>query len=140
METKLDKIKEKFKIIKDEAIVDCNFDRENIDTQFNNTMVICKWINKKQEWNSVQRVFEQQRIETWRKLYEFYKKDYNLQINTKEELNLFITSDTQYTQINFICMSVKEVLGYIDSILDNLKNKNYLLKEYLAYQYFINGR
>ena len=103
-------------------------------------MGFCKWINKKQEWNSVQRVFEQQRIETWRKLYEFYKKDYNLQINTKEELNLFITSDTQYTQINFICMSVKEVLGYIDSILDNLKNKNYLLKEYLAYQYFINGR
>lgn len=137
---KLQKIYDKFKTLKDEAVVDCNFDKGKLESQFNNTLVIMKWINYRSEWNQVYRVYENKRKETYRKLYEFYKLEYDLKINTKEELSLFIESDVQYTEVFNICQVLKEILQYISDVVDNLKGKNFEIQRYLNYLQFINGK
>lgn len=137
---KLDKIYIKFKDLKEKAIVDCNFDKSQMDSQFNNTLTIAWWINQKSEWNQVFRIYDNKRKEKYRKLYEFYKLESNLKINTKEELSLFIESDNQYTEIFMICQVLKEIQEYIVSIVENLKGKNFEQQRWLAYQNFINGR
>jgi hypothetical protein len=45
-ETMLEKIYTKFKGLKDEAKVDCTFDKTRLDDAFNVTMCLTKWITK----------------------------------------------------------------------------------------------
>jgi hypothetical protein len=137
---KLNKINEKLKVLMDEAKKDCYFDKVNIETQFDNTLTIMNWINKKHEWNEVYRVYEYKRKEVYKKLWIFYKSESDLKINTKEELTLFIECDTNYHELFMICNTVKEVLTYIDSVIENLKSKNFEQKRWLEHQYFINGK
>lgn len=137
---KLQKIYEKFKLLKDEAIEDCQFNKAKIELQFENTFTIMKWINYRSEWNQVYRVYETKRKEIYKKLYEFYKLEYDLKINTKDELSLFIESDIQYTEVFNICQVLKEILQYITDVVDNLKGKNFEIQRYLQYMMFINGK
>lgn len=136
---KLNKILDKFKLLKEEAVVDCNFDKVNIETQFNNTFAIMKWINYKTEWNQVLRVYEEKRKEVYRKLYTFYKLESDLKINTQAELQLFIESDLQYIETFAICNTLKEIVQYITDVIDNLKGKGYEIKRFIEWSQFING-
>jgi hypothetical protein len=86
------------------------------------------------------RDFEEKRKKHYRTLYEFYQTDYPLKLSTKDEYNLFIESDPAYVDHYAITQTVKEVIQYIDSIIDTLKNKQWEIKTYLEYQKFINGR
>lgn len=137
--TKLIKINEKLQLMMEEAKSDCKFDKVNMESQFDNTMSIMNWINKKHEWNEVYRIYEYKRKEVWKKLWIFYKSESDLKINTKEELTLFIECDNNYHELFMICNTVKEVLTYIDSVIENLKGKNFEISRYQKYQDFING-
>ena len=81
---KLNRINEKLKALMEESSKDCKFDKVNIETQFDNTLTIMNWINKKHEWNEVYRVYEYKRKEVYKKLWIFYKSESDLKINTKE--------------------------------------------------------
>lgn len=136
---KLNKIRERFKTLKEESVIDCNFDKLKMETQFNNTYTIMKWINYKSEWNEVYRVYDSKRKDQYRKLYTFYKLESDLKINTAAELSLFIESDLQYTEIFGICIVLKEVIQYINDVVENLKGKGWEITRWLNYQAFING-
>jgi hypothetical protein len=140
MQAKLDKIKEKFKSLKQEAENDCSFDKKQMDKHFNNTYTTMKWINKKQEWNDVYRIYEQKRKEKFRALWEYYSTEADLKISTKEEKFLFIESDIQYYEYQMLTDSVKEILKYIDSVIECLKNKNYEIQRYIQWHMFMNGK
>lgn len=138
--SKLELLQEKFKDIKKAAEVDASFDKERMETQFNNTLAICKWLNKKTEWSELFRVYDYKRKEMYKKLYTFYKIESDLKITTKDELDLFITADSQYTELYMITLTVKEIMGYIDSTIENLKGKNFEIQRYIQWQQFINGK
>ena len=130
----------KFAKLKLEAVADCLFDKQKMDTQFNNTGYIMKWINYRSEYTAVYRVYEDKRKKQYRKLYTFYKLESDLKINTTAELQLFIETDIQYTEIFNICQVLKEIVEYITSVVDNLKGKGFELQRWIAYQNFINGK
>jgi hypothetical protein len=138
-ETKLDKIYTKYKELKEIAIEDCKFDKSKMDDNFTTTNSKIWWINKKSEWSRVYRELERQRKDQYKTTYEFYYKDFPIKLNSKEEYTLYIESDPSYLNIFTICLVVKEVLQYIDSILDILKDRQWEIKNYLTYLQFSNG-
>lgn len=139
-QTMIDKIYDKFKKLKDEAAEDCKFDRANIENSFDNTNKLMKWINKKSEWNKVLRSFELERKDKYRSTYEFYAKDFQMKLNSKDEYQLFIESDPNYLDIHMKCQVVKDILAYIDSVIDNLKGRAWEMKLFMQYLEFINGK
>ena len=140
MSKKLEKINERFKRLRLEAEEDCKFDKMKIETQFDNTLAICKWINYKAEWSEVYKVIDIERKEVYKKLYYFYKVESDLKINTKDELDLFITSDAQYVDLHLQITTLKEVVKYIEDIVETLKGKNWEISRWIEHQKFINGR
>ncbi len=138
-ETKLEKIYIKFKELKEKADIDCKFDKSQLEDSYDTTTKKIWWINQKTEWQKVYREFERQRKDQYRTTYEFYYKDFPMKLNSKEEYQLWIESDTNYTGIYMVCQVVKEILGYIDSILDILKDRQWEIKNYFDYVKFSNG-
>lgn len=139
-QTMLEKIYIKFKAIQDEATIDTTLDKSNLETAFNVTMSLTKWIRKKTEWSKLFRDLEGKRKKHYRDLYEFYQTDYPLKLNTKDEYNLFIESDAGYVDHYNISLTVKEVIQFIDSTIDILKNKQWEIKHWIEWQKFINGQ
>ncbi|NCP97758.1 hypothetical protein GW796_05895 [archaeon] len=139
-ETMIEKLYKKFSELREEAVEDCKFIRTELDNSFNNTNKIIKYINLKCEWNRVNRKFELERKQKYRKLYEFYQTDYPLKINTKDEYQLFIESDSEYYDIQSKSQITKEIIIYIDSVLDALKGRGYEIKNCLEWEKFKNGQ
>jgi len=138
-ETKLDKIYTKYKELKERADIDCKFDRSQIENSFDTTTKKIWWINQKTEWQKVFREFERQRKDQYRNTYEFYYRDFPMKLNSKEEYQLYIESDPAYINIYTICQVVKEIISYIDSVLDTLKDRAWEIRNAIEYQKFING-
>ena len=138
-ETKLDKIYTKYKELKERADIDCKFDRSQIENSFDTTTKKIWWINQKTEWQKVFREFERQRKDQYRTTYEFYYRDFPIKLNSKEEYQLYIESDPAYINIYTICQVVKEIISYIDSVLDTLKDRAWEIRNAIEYQKFING-
>ena len=138
-ETKLDKIYTKYKELKERADIDCKFDRSQIENSFDTTTKKIWWINQKTEWQKVFREFERQRKDQYRTTYEFYYRDFPMKLNLKEEYQLYIESDPAYINIYTICQVVKEIISYIDSVLDTLKDRAWEIRNAIEYQKFING-
>lgn len=138
-ETKLDKIYTKYKELKERADIDCKFDRSQIENSFDTTTKKIWWINQKTEWQKVFREFERQRKDQYRTTYEFYYRDFPMKLNSKEEYQLYIESDPAYINIYTICQVVKEIISYIDSVLDTLKDRAWEIRNAIEYQKFING-
>jgi hypothetical protein len=139
-ETKLEKIYKKIDLLKKEATDDCYFNRQEMESQFNIAFLKMKWINYRLEWGKTLRILEEKRKQLFRKLYEYYRLESKLKLTTKEEINLFIESDPQYTEIFSLCQTTKEVEKYCLDTVENLKTKSYQVKEFIAWQNFINGR
>lgn len=136
----IDKIYEKFKKLKEEAAEDCKFDRGQMDSSFDNTAKLMKWINKKTEWARVLRAFDLERKEKYRASYEFYVKDFPMKLNGKEEYQMFIESDPAYMDIHHKYLVAKEIVTYIDSVIDTLKARAWEVKGYLEWLKFSNGQ
>ena len=107
---------------------------------FGTTQHLVKWINKKSEWSRVFRDLESKRKDAYRKAYEFYQTDYPLKLSTKDEYTLFIESDINYVEHMNVSLVVKEILQYIDSVIETLKSKSWETKNYLEWIKFQNGQ
>jgi hypothetical protein len=137
--TVVDKIYEKFADLRKEATEDCKFDRGHIEDSYDNTTKVIKWINKKSDWAKAFRSYEKERKDVYRKTYEFYVSDFPMKLNGKDEYQLFIESDPAYLDVYTRCQIVKEILVYIDSVIDTLKARAWEVKGCLDYLRFSNG-
>lgn len=137
---KYNKILEKFKVLKVESEEDVQFDRASLEKHFNSTIKISKWINKKSDWNALYRSYEIKRAKMWKKTYEYYKTDYQLTIGTKEEYQMLINSDPQYSNLNELCKLVKEVVDYIDEVVKCLRDRQWEMKNFVDYLKFMHGQ
>lgn len=138
--TMQEKIYIKYKELKEEATTDVKFEKGEIENSFTVTTSLMKWITKRTEWNRLYREFEDKRKKEYRNRFEFYQTDYPLKLSSKEEYSLFIESDPLYCDLMNNALLVKEILQYIDSIIETLKNKQWEVKNYLTYLLFVNGK
>lgn len=137
-EKQSEKIQEKLQELKKEAKEDCFIDKTRLFDTFN-TVILEKWIRKRVEWSKLSRAFEEKRKDKFRSLYQYYKTDFELKLSSKEEYQLFIESDSTYVLILSLCLSTKEVLKYIDDVIDAIKSRGWEIKNYMEYMKFISG-
>lgn len=138
--TKLDKIYNKYAELKEKAKEDCKFDKSQIENSFDSTTKKIWWINQKTEWNRVYREIESRRKDQYKKTYEFYYKEFPMKLNSKEEYNLYIETDPAYSDIYNQSLVIKEIILYIDSVLDSLKDRGWEIKNFLQWLQFSNGQ
>jgi hypothetical protein len=138
--TDLEQIYVKFAELKKESDKDCHFDKNKMDESFNVTTSLSKWIRMKADCASLYRKYEVRRKKEWTTQYEFYKLDYHVTLNTKEEYSLYIESNPSYVEYYNLAMTMKEMCVFIDGTIDTLKNKQWEIKSYLEYLKFINGQ
>jgi len=137
-EEKIDKISEKFLQIQNQFKIDCKINRSDPFDRFN-TELLEKWIRRRTEWSKLCKAYEDKKKERFRSLYEYYKTDFDVKLSTKDEYSLFIESDASYTTINTLYQNTKEVLVYIDAIVDTLKQRQWEIRAYIDYLKWSNG-
>lgn len=98
-----------------------------------------KWLNIRYDYTVLYQETEEKRKNLRRDLYEFYKIDYQLKIDTREELNLFIESDKRYKDIYKNSLLIKNFIDYCDSIIETLEKKSWALKTMLEWRKFNEG-
>lgn len=131
--TNYEKIIMKFKQLKQDAGEDCKFELHELDSSFNNTNLLVKWITRKTDWSSAYRALEVQRKKQYRILYEFYCTDYPRKLSSKEEYALFIESDENYNSIFQQCLLAKEVMQFCESTIETLKSRGFMIKNAIDY-------
>lgn len=138
--TRIEKLYLKYAELKNEAEQDCLFNKADVmQTGFNHSQLLIKWINKKSEYTKLFRSIEEKRKKSYRDLFEFYKNDYPIKLSTKEEYTLFIESDKNYVEHLNISLTVKEIIQFIDATMDIIRQKGYDVKNYIEWSKFVNG-
>ena len=136
-----EKFKEKVAALKKRAEEDSVFDRRLLnDYHFRNTQNMIWWIQQKMEWNQMLAKIDSNRRAKYREVYEYYKKDFHLTLKTKEDYEAFILSDPNYISAHDNYVAVKNVITFIDSIIDALKSLSFEVKNAIQWELFKNGR
>ena len=123
-QTKIEKIYGKLKQLQEEAKEDIRVDKAQLESQFDSAGKVVKWLNKKSDWQQVSNSLESKKKEAWRKAYEYYRTEYNLKLNSKEEYTMMIESDPSYSTLLLECQAVKEVIEYIHAVIEALKSRH----------------
>lgn len=139
MSSKFQKIEEKLKALRKEAKEDCVVNRKKLDTAFDNTEKVMKWIDRKVDWNLLVKELERNLSKTKRELFEFYRKDYPLKLDSAAELNMMITSDDQYIALEREMVMAEAVQKFIGHVIETLKARAWEIKGICEYQKFIHG-
>lgn len=137
-ELNLEKILEKFTLLKNRAEQDCLFNKEDFSANFSNSDKIYHYIQEKTDWIKIHSYFEIKYKKLLKKLYEHYKLEFDLNL-TSEERKVYIESDDNYIKINQELTYIKEIINFIDGVIDTLRRKSYEMKLYLDWQNFKNG-
>lgn len=132
----IDNLLEKYK---NELKEDLNIDIENLENSFNISISLSKWINRKIDFENYLQKLNKERSVKYRELFEYYKLEYTLNLSTKDEIKMFIESDKNFIDINEKYNIVKNIINYIDTVIEGLKIKSYEIKNYIEYKKFING-
>jgi CO dehydrogenase/acetyl-CoA synthase alpha subunit len=139
-EDQYENILKKFELLKIEAKEDCKIIKTELETQFINTELLIRWLNKFTQWKSLHRIYDQDKKKKFRELFEYYRTEYELKLSNKDEILLFVESDPNFTAINNLYHISKDVTDYISSVLDILKGRGYEMKEISAWIRFQSGQ
>lgn len=137
--SKVEVIYERLNGLRDIATKDMHIDRGNLETNFNSQIKVTEWLNRRLEWQRVFNSLEAKRKEAWKNCYEYYRKDYNLKLNSAEEYRIMIETDPNYSNIMNESQAVKEVLNYIDTIVDALKARAWDVSNLAKWLMWTNG-
>lgn len=137
--TRLEQIYSKVDALKREAVEAVKIDKSQLENQFDSNMKVIEWLNKKQDWTRVYQSYEAKRKEAWKKAYEYYRVDYQLKLNSAEEYRNMIETDPSYVTIMTETQAVKDVLAYIDSVIDALKGRAWDLTNLSKYLMWSRG-
>ena len=134
-------LKEKFKELRTEAKEDCKaFDEDFAMTELAPlSSSKSKWLNYQQDFLVKLDTLETIRKNIKRDLYEFYKIDYSLKLDTKDELNLFIESDSNYQYQLSMCNIIKDIVNYCENTIKILEQKQWAVKTFLEYNKYYDG-
>lgn len=138
-EERRNKILERFKALRKEAEEDVKFDKAHLDQQFNTTQKVAKWIDKRQQWTQLHRSFEFKRLESWKKAYEYYRTDYPVKLDNKEEYKNMIATDPAYSEIADLAHLTDDILDFIDATILNLKSRAFEMQNFIQWIKFSHG-
>lgn len=139
-ETTLSRLYLKWEDLKVKAREDCKaINLSKLEQEFNLSGLSIKWLNYQQDWQRVLLSLEIKRKRVNRELIEYYKLEYNMKFDTKDELNLFIETDEKYVSILEQTQVVKAMVGFCIDVIDKLKAKSWEIKNWLDYQRWITG-
>ena len=139
-ENTITRLYDKWNDLKTQAKEDCkNLNISNLEQDFDLVGHSIKWLNFFQDWKRVLITLEIKRKKIKRELTEYYRLEYNMRLETKDELLLFIETDDKYISILEQTQIVNSILIFCESVLDKLKMKSYEIKNWIDYQKFING-
>lgn len=133
-------ILERFKKLRLEATADVKFDKATLEHSFDCTIKATKWLNKRNQWVQLLRSYELKRSECWKKAFEYYKTDYPLNIDNKEEYKLLINSDPNYVEIYQLTQLVNEIVDYIDQTIALMKDRQWEIRNFTEFLKFQNGQ
>lgn len=72
-------------------------------------------------------------------LYNFYSKNFKYKLSTKGEIESYIFGNKNYIDISRSCNTFDNFVKFLEKTLDNIKNSNFSIKNYIEYRKFING-
>jgi hypothetical protein len=129
----------RFKKLREEAQKDMVFDKAQMDKQFDTTQKITKWLNKRHHWNDLCRSYEFKRLQAWKKAFEFYKTEYKISLSNNDDYRNMISTDPSYAEIADLAMLVSDIVDYIDSTIENLKQRAWEMKHFTEWLRFTHG-
>ena len=118
---------------------DTNFDFNNIESNFGIAKRMAKWLERKQILLSKYINLLKKKKEIERKLFEYYKTDFDIVVNTREELKLLINTDPEFRKVDDELMILEKQINFVDKVLDMLKTKVWEIKYYLEWKKFKEG-
>jgi len=133
----IDEIEKKLII---EADKHCNFDKEHMESNYQNTNHILYWIKKSNEFKKKADMLDIKRKKKWTELHNFYKKEYSSSITCKEYLDCFIESDPSYSNLFLSSKRTWDIKNFCDSVKKALEGKAFQVQNWLEYQKFLNGK
>jgi len=125
--TSIQVLKDKF----DEMKVEFAKDSKNLtDTNVKDEIATlsqtrAKWINKLNDFSLKKNQIYQSMMNIRRELYIFYKQDYPVKIDSREELNMFIETDASYEYISTLYKHVVSMIEYCENAVKNLNSKQW---------------
>lgn len=137
--TKLEKIYQKLHDLKKVADEDVKINKSTLETQFDSSTKIIKWLNFRIDWIQVSQSLEHKKKLAWRTAYEYYKTEYNIKLGTADEYRLMIETDPAYSTLLLECNATKEVILYIESVIDALKARGYNVTALSKYMMWTGG-
>jgi len=136
----IEQIYNKWDDLKKQAAEDCKaINKAKLDQEFNLSELQMKWLNYHADWQRVYFIIENKRRKLKRELYEYYKIDFNIKIDTKDDLTLFIESDEKFVEILNSSQIVKSIVTYCENVIDKLKTKAWEIKNWIDYQKWVSG-
>jgi arginine repressor len=135
----LEKMYEKIKRMKEEAVEDVKIRKDDLFHSHNVDLSI-KWINKKMDWLRVVKIYDTDKKAKYRSLYEYYRTDFDIKLSTAAEYSMFIDSDTNMVMLSTLHLTAKEAVAYIDSVIDTIKQRQWEIKSFIQWELFKNGQ
>lgn len=130
----------RFDALRAEAKEDAVINKLAMENQFDCSMKIAKWLDKRANWNELCRGYEFKRMEAWKKAFEYYKKDYPFTINNQDEYRNLIGTDPVYSQIADLARIASDVVDFIDKTIENMKQRHWEIRSILEYWRWKNGQ
>jgi len=141
---KIEEIKKHWETLKKEAKEDLDFSPEGMEFRFDLTQVTIKWLGYLQDWKKLYINYEKKRKNLQKELLLFYKYrtkgGYEFNLETKDEVTLFIETDERYEVIYEKCQLVYAIMEYCTEVMDKSKNKVWEIKNWIEYQKLIHGK
>jgi len=133
---------QKIESLKEQYIKDCApFDETNMGEVLSNLGSLKgKWINKLTDFETKRNHVYQNMQKIRRDLFEFYKKDYDIKIDNKDEMNMFIESDPRYEYISTLHKQMKAMMVYCENAVNNLNQKQWEIQRYQKERDWREGR
>ena len=134
---KIDKIEKELIEISDRH---CNFDKEHMESNYQNTQYILFWIKKSMEFKKKADMIDIKKQKKWTELHNFYKKEYSSSITCREYLECFIEADPSYSNYLLSSKRTWDIKNFCDSVKKALEGKAFQIQNWLEYQKFLNGK
>lgn len=136
----LSRLYDKWEDLKSQAKSDCTgINRDRLEQDFNLADLNIKWLNYQQDWQRILFSLESKRKRVNRELIEYYKLEYNMKFDTKDELFLFIETDDKYVSLLEQVNVVKALVTYCVDVIDKLKGKSWEIKNWIDWSRWKTG-
>lgn len=131
---------DKWSDLKEQAKQDCKeINKSKLQQDFNLAGLNIKWLNYQNDWKKIYLHLSSKLMVMKREKTRYYKIDYDMKFDTKDELELFINSDEEYISLREKVLIVEAIIDYCEKVLDKLKSKQFEIKNWIDWQKFISG-